>query len=79
MFKRNHQELDKNPWRYTHVHLSFSRIAVTPRDERLFPINILYFLFHLNFTNLVREVGSIYHTEVVVTYDLYHNGKQEFE
>lgn len=48
-----------------------------PVNQRSFPINILYFLFHLNFTNLVRGVDSINHAEIVVTHDLYLNGKQE--
>ena len=52
---------------------------MTPMDQRLLPTNILYFLFHLNFINLVGEVYSINHAEREVTIDLCLNGKQKFE
>lgn len=48
-------------------------------DQRFLPTNILYFLFHLNFTNLVGEVDSTNHAEIEVTFDLYLNGKQKSE
>lgn len=48
-------------------------------DQTFFPTKILFSLFHLNFTNPVREVDSINHAETVVTFDLYLNGKHKFE
>ena len=57
--------------------MTLQRITVV--DQRLFPTNILYFLFYLNFINPVKEVDSINHVETVVTYDLYINEQQEFE
>ena len=48
-------------------------------DQSLFSTNILNLLFHLHVTNLIREVVSINHAEIVVTPDLYLNGKKESE
>lgn len=59
--------------------LSFIQNCSDSPDQRLFPTNILHFLFHLHFTNPVREVASIHHAEIVATSDLCLNGKPGLE